>query len=1155
MTEASAVIGILSFGIQVCQGITKYYGAWRDCPEEVLATSNTIDSLRTIFKQFKDILADKKLEKDTRTLVEERVSACLAGLRKLEGENKLFGSDKPSKFQMAVHRLAYPFKQDTLDRLKKVVGGLLGQFSIALQVLDIRAGSRNHEESSAAITDTQRAIEKVCTQVQVVRDLVNSVRAQDQTVLDHGNTNHAETIDHLEKLRLDGQQTSNHVRQLLGDAEAAKLERILTWIRAPDVTSNHNGASLRRHPGTGQWFLDLADYLSWKYSYTARLWVRGKIGCCKTVLASTIIEDMRTHCRAHPNCRLAYFYFTFSDDKKQSWEALLRSFVVQLSQGRSAVQYLASAFDHEYGTGLTVRGLEAALTEILTVLRCEGRNVFVVVDGLDESPDTLDDRVAVFDGLSRVTESFDDLHLLITSRSNADVQRFMQAWGASSVQVTAKFVNEDIKSFVRYQLASSPAFGRMEDRSRALVISKLGDNPDGMFRWAALHLEILRKLSIKTHARIEQALKILPPSLSATYEKMLSDIPDECATQVARGLFWLAVAPRPLTIDELAKSIYTNPDSLDIVVESEDVDPGDIVEIMSGLAEVIIQEKYCNLCLTSLDGKHYHCNLCFDNDFDLCEACRVEGKGCDHDSHILVSCDVRGVQLAHSSVEEYLLGGRTESDRTRRFLFDKDQARFASCRVIDLPDPLGRTALYQAVAFDDLERVELLLAQGANINAVAEYDSRGTPLHAAASRGNVRCVKLLLARGAEINAVNTYGRTALWCAVAPEWSFDAESIKPTSEFAQSRINRNCVEAEYNECVELLLQYGADPNIKFPLVHAAECGYVRVVKMLLDSGADVNLADDARTALGMAANAGHDEVAEILLTWGAGKNASHACGALRAAAICGHHLVVRTLLTHIADVADKDRDGQMALHFLAEYSDGAEAKRYEDHHGPRTSTAQLPLQDRYGLILDMLLAHDRTNINQPDDSGCTPLMLACRCGDLDFTERLLDHGPDLEARDQNGWTALFRATATEDCQEPVVDLLIARGARVNVVAWVHYNETGWTKESMLDTVLGFKHVRTVTLLTANGAKRMQDMDVDEMTCDVSCPARRPPKRRRSWPQYRYLPPLTRTAILPQPPWRENGVIRWNVQNPQWAGESVQWAGLTLSRSLSLEDRCM
>src|SRR5215472_565842 len=56
----------------------------------------------------------------------------------------------------------------------------------------------------------------------------------------------------------------------------------------------------------------------------------------------------------------------------------------------------------------------------------------------------------------------------------------------------------------------------------------------------------------------------------------------------------------------------------------------------------------------------------------------------------------------------------------------------------------------------------------------------------------------------------------------------------------------------------------------------------------------------------------------------------------------------------------------------------------------------------------LLGHG-ANVNEPDEEGNTPLMLAVRVGIYpDYVQNLLDHGADLHARNKSGNTPLMIA---------------------------------------------------------------------------------------------------------------------------------------------------
>ncbi|CAK9019884.1 unnamed protein product [Durusdinium trenchii] len=122
-------------------------------------------------------------------------------------------------------------------------------------------------------------------------------------------------------------------------------------------------------------------------------------------------------------------------------------------------------------------------------------------------------------------------------------------------------------------------------------------------------------------------------------------------------------------------------------------------------------------------------------------------------------------------------------------------------------------------------------------------------------------------------------------------------------------------------VEQLLQKPLDPNRRgpspqpeWPMFSAAALGYLEVVRMLLEAGAEKNAAtQDGETALMAAARDGHLEVVQVLLEAGAEKNAATQDGetALMAAARDGHLEVVQVLLKAGADKNAATQDEETA----------------------------------------------------------------------------------------------------------------------------------------------------------------------------------------------------------------------------------------------------
>jgi uncharacterized protein len=79
--------------------------------------------------------------------------------------------------------------------------------------------------------------------------------------------------------------------------------------------------------------------------------------------------------------------------------------------------------------------------------------------------------------------------------------------------------------------------------------------------------------------------------------------------------------------------------------------------------------------------------------------------------------------------------------------------------------PDGWTPLHLAAAFSDPDSVKLLLAAGANVNAVSKNPQQNQPLHAAlALSRNPETIRLLLTHGADPNAIQAGGFTPLFSA-------------------------------------------------------------------------------------------------------------------------------------------------------------------------------------------------------------------------------------------------------------------------------------------------------------------------------------------------------------------------------------------------------
>jgi uncharacterized protein len=303
----------------------------------------------------------------------------------------------------------------------------------------------------------------------------------------------------------------------------------------------------------------------------------------------------------------------------------------------------------------------------------------------------------------------------------------------------------------------------------------------------------------------------------------------------------------------------------------------------------------------------------------------------------------------------------------------------------------GTTPLMWAVSERHPDAVKVLLEHGADVHArsnfVAAANGRGfegrtptaagkddakqnveefasgwlTPLMFAAREGDLASARLLVAAGADVNAAAGDGKDALGLAIF-NGNYDLASF-----LIDNKSNLNQADTQgFTPLFWAVDRRNMETAPNFPWMVTADP--LPLIRKLLDAGANPNAIVNNTPRARMRAGSPRIVFATALMR----------------AAFSGDLELVKLLLAHGADPRIKSRDGETmveaaaGLGFIQGYSKG-----------------KTPGERLEGVKLFVQLGAD---VNDADDYGITPLMVAGNMGDTKIIQYLVDVGADLGAYD-------------------------------------------------------------------------------------------------------------------------------------------------------------
>lgn len=317
-----------------------------------------------------------------------------------------------------------------------------------------------------------------------------------------------------------------------------------------------------------------------------------------------------------------------------------------------------------------------------------------------------------------------------------------------------------------------------------------------------------------------------------------------------------------------------------------------------------------------------------------------------------------------------------------------------------------------------------LVAKGIEVNS---KNRNITPLHRAARNGSLEITELLISNGADVNAKGEDGKTPL---------FNAVILRPPYDSAQKSI------------LNLLAEHGADLTVRdddgrTPLHHAADYNSTCGADFLISRGVDINARDKhCLTPLHMASRNGYIKMANLLLSKGAEINATDNIGwtplsyAIRYGDASSKVKISEFLISSGARKTDTCLEAEIIV--AAQNCETEKCRKLLDRN-PRLVNAKdyekrtplhEALKERHWITASLLISRG-ADVNAGDENGKTPLYEAIYSRRIKMVELLIQSGADVNARSYGGKTPLQQATdyiGDQDERKAFLDLLLRYGAK-------------------------------------------------------------------------------------------------------------------------------
>jgi ankyrin repeat protein len=666
--------------------------------------------------------------------------------------------------------------------------------------------------------------------------------------------------------------------------------------------------------GTCKWVFNNKSFRSWlSPNQNSVLWITGKPGSGKTVLANFLVDSFREDAmQLQRPAIVSSLFFSFRHslqrDRGSAKGTLLRALLYQLLENDpsilSTVSHPCSSalhiperpedLDHDYYQRCLGHVLSAATNT---------STVFIIVDALDEcAVDIQNDLLRCIEPIFNAPQSLKKVRIAITCRWVPKMEHDLRA---ERIDLGVEN-SEDISIFCSARLSTRLFESEMtvrkrilntwsaEDESLKQLVDLITERAQGTFLW--VHLVTKMLLSILPAQQYpyyimeewQSAVQSFPTELHLLYEELLSRTPPKYRSMSRSVLRWCLYAVRPLEENALCTALRHTDAVADEPSFLDDTLSDWTLTLCHGLVEVrpdplshvrIVQLAHMSVkdFLTGIGAQHLPRDAV---------AHTLIAKACvSYLEHNVFRIKDSNDYFFHYSIFHWGIHAEA-GDRlgiSQDYLVDLFQWPSAERISLWLDAYLysnthtrKRTSLLHVAShYGLLSTVVALLSRSTRKASWDLEDDFGyTPLHHAVMSGHVTIAAKLLEYGSTVNSLDSENRTALHVAVQSGPKGFARLLHETGIDEPKKKSMMPLQSAFRtedvEAVKFLLENGAHVNIvdrqgKTPLLYAAQHGSVTLIRLLIDAGADPSIQNpDGGSLLTLAAASGNEMVAKLAL---------------------------------------------------------------------------------------------------------------------------------------------------------------------------------------------------------------------------------------------------------------------------------------------------